>query len=816
MAKLETWYKQDLKRPLVVHKHTDVFNQDSMGNLIGVEVYSDGEPVVLSGSISGYCLLADGTTVPAVGANRSGNKASVLIPQTAYSVPGPITITIKNVEEDNITTLCATVGVVRQSVSGNLVNPGSVVTDWSNNINVQLQAVQTAADNVGAIVAAPFDENTVYVAGNYVTNNGNLYRITADHAAGVAWSGTAKVQCTVGHELEALNNHFIANWNLIDPDEASGEKTGFIPVELNVRYNIIHAQSKGQFQYGLSLYGSNKTMLYISQLVDESTDGTNYSYSCTFSESAIAYVKIKINSAPSGIDTTDFSKVYFGKGSEYIDFADYNVINAIKKVKDDVSDLADEISDLNSALGTVPSGKTAQGQITDNASDISELKSAVNNVEDAVFTNEVVTVNNFTGSYNQVSLGNGYKYVAAIVPAGGVVTDLQVLVPANSTQYVKLEKWVYNSTTAEYEKPSETVEAISVTAQGNLYVLHFPKFTCESATLITFNDTSSSGWLKATTATWTLKRFLATETSVAESEFLNTSWQLAFSISYYTSENQIADIKASVLALNKKAIHKVIVSKDGKGDYTSVKTAIDTEPENTIIYVMPGVYTEETIDCRLKRVIVIGADRNQCIIQNPNGLYANPTFWAACGYFENLTILAPYISGTSEEVGVSDLGSYAMHIDTTNYNIDKQLELHHCTLQSDFFPAMGIGLRKGFTLIIDDCELINNQVVGRGDYSDEGTLGALYFHDAEGAPGDQNIKVHNSVMRSNLQYAMTPYKAYGQADVTVNCEFINNVLYSKTHGLTNNIWFRNDPFNSENGNFKLTIGFGNSNDSINN
>lgn len=206
MARIETWYKQDLKRPLVVHKHTDVFNQDSKGNLIGVEVYSDGEPVVLAGSISGYCLLADGTTVPAVGANRSGNKASVLIPQTAYGVPGPITITIKNVDGDNIATLCATVGIVRQSVSGNLVNPGSVVTDWSNDINAQLQAVQTAADNVGAIVAAPFDENTVYVAGNYVTNNGNLYRITADHAAGVTWADTAKEQCTVGSELSDLKS----------------------------------------------------------------------------------------------------------------------------------------------------------------------------------------------------------------------------------------------------------------------------------------------------------------------------------------------------------------------------------------------------------------------------------------------------------------------------------------------------------------------------------------------------------------------------------------------------------------------------------
>lgn len=213
MAQLETWYKQDLKKPLVVHRHADVFNQDSRGNLIGVEIYSDGEPVTLSGSIDGYCLLSDGTTVSAVGANRTGNKASILIPQTAYNVPGPITITIKNTDGNDITTLCAVVGLVRQSVSGNLVQPGDIVTDWSQSINSQLQAVQDAADNVGAIVAAPFAENTAYVVGNYVTYNGNLYRITADHAAGVTWANTSKKQCTVGTELYDLKSALLAQFN---------------------------------------------------------------------------------------------------------------------------------------------------------------------------------------------------------------------------------------------------------------------------------------------------------------------------------------------------------------------------------------------------------------------------------------------------------------------------------------------------------------------------------------------------------------------------------------------------------------------------
>lgn len=39
-----------------------------------------------------------------------------------------------------------------------------------------------------------------------------------------------------------------------------------------------------------------------------------------------------------------------------------------------------EFTELKNALGTVPSGKTAQGQITDNASDIADLESAIDSM----------------------------------------------------------------------------------------------------------------------------------------------------------------------------------------------------------------------------------------------------------------------------------------------------------------------------------------------------------------------------------------------------------------------------------------------------
>ena len=268
----------------------------------------------------------------------------------------------------------------------------------------------------------------------------------------------------------------------------------------------------------------------------------------------------------------------------------------------------------------------------------------------------------------------------------------------------------------------------------------------------------------------------------------------------------------------KSSATSVVVDENGTGDYTSLLDAMTTEPENTIIYVHPGIYEQDMTSCLQKRVIVIGTDRNQCIIRDPDGRYGHHPLYVSCGYFENLTIEAPYINGTSTELTVNDLGAYAVHIDTDNdYGVGKQIEFHHCNISSDFFPAIGAGLRKDMTLIIDDCWLSNGQIVGRGDYSDEGTLGALYFHDSNGTQGDQYIIVKNSVLKSNLQYAMCPYQVTRTPQNNrVHCNFINNVLYSSIGKYNDTIWFRGDPFNISTGIFDIVIGYGNSIASINN
>ena len=140
MAVVETWVRCELTESVKVHYlKGNVFSQDSQGNKIGVEVYKDGEAVSLSGSVNGYCVLADGSTVPVSGA-RSGNKATITLLQACYAVPGPISIVVKLTDGNTITTLACVVGTVYLSKTDNMVTPSqTVITDWSQQISETLQ-----------------------------------------------------------------------------------------------------------------------------------------------------------------------------------------------------------------------------------------------------------------------------------------------------------------------------------------------------------------------------------------------------------------------------------------------------------------------------------------------------------------------------------------------------------------------------------------------------------------------------------------------------------------------------------------------------
>lgn len=105
MAVFESWFEQDIKKPVVPIKYPGmIFRSDSGANLIGVKVLDDGAPATLSGTVSAKILRPDGTTITQTG-SRSGNQCMVTLPATAYAVSGELLLTLKLTDGDSTTTL---------------------------------------------------------------------------------------------------------------------------------------------------------------------------------------------------------------------------------------------------------------------------------------------------------------------------------------------------------------------------------------------------------------------------------------------------------------------------------------------------------------------------------------------------------------------------------------------------------------------------------------------------------------------------------------------------------------------------------------
>lgn len=146
MPKVEHWFKQDLKNPVKVHSlNGSVFTLDNVGSVIGVEVFDSGNPVALTGTVNGYVILPDDTTISVVG-TRSNNKASINLPQSALAIPGFIKIAVKLTNSSEITTLLAVVATVYKSRTDTIITPSQqIITDWSQQIAAEMQAVEDAS-----------------------------------------------------------------------------------------------------------------------------------------------------------------------------------------------------------------------------------------------------------------------------------------------------------------------------------------------------------------------------------------------------------------------------------------------------------------------------------------------------------------------------------------------------------------------------------------------------------------------------------------------------------------------------------------------
>lgn len=216
MAVFETILRSDLQTPVqVVRLQGNLFSADNEGNRITVEVTDNGEPAALEGNVSGYVIRPDGKTVVIIGTLEE-NRASIVLPASAYVFVGPISAVIKVGE----TTVGAFVANVYKTTTDEIIDPGRVIPSLAellaliadcreateDAVEATEDAVEATEDAIEATtdaIAATTAANDAATLANEKATLANTKAELADEKATAANTATGRAN-TAAYMIEAM------------------------------------------------------------------------------------------------------------------------------------------------------------------------------------------------------------------------------------------------------------------------------------------------------------------------------------------------------------------------------------------------------------------------------------------------------------------------------------------------------------------------------------------------------------------------------------------------------------------------------------
>lgn len=135
---------------------------DADGNRFGFRCLRNGEPVSLTGSaVVGHFIRADGNTIQLDG-EIDGDTAFVSLPGTCYAVEGQFTLAIKLSGGGVVGTIRMVDGTVINTTNGAVIDPGGVIPDLSDYLEVVEDAEGAAETVLGFSVTAELISGTDY------------------------------------------------------------------------------------------------------------------------------------------------------------------------------------------------------------------------------------------------------------------------------------------------------------------------------------------------------------------------------------------------------------------------------------------------------------------------------------------------------------------------------------------------------------------------------------------------------------------------------------------------------------------------------
>ena len=300
----------NLDRPVTTNwLKGDLFSGEAMAHAFKLTAVRDGEPVALSGTVTGRFVRANYTSI-LLGGSIVDGKAYVELPQDCYNVPGRFEMVIMVTDSDRTVCTYSIVGNVRRTQIGDLIDSGDIVPDIDNILNVydDMQAAVTHANEMidamkatfpvatagpAAVVAVddaaplPPDALTVAIAasqsGEGDPSPDNIRPITG-------WTGANVLHGSFPDDVTWIEGKVIdANGAVID-SSIGGAYSSLIPLETG-QYVHLYGVTTAQGRI-LRVHGYNSSGEWVRQLAN-STKAQIGQYFVTLAiTSDIKYIRI--------------------------------------------------------------------------------------------------------------------------------------------------------------------------------------------------------------------------------------------------------------------------------------------------------------------------------------------------------------------------------------------------------------------------------------------------------------------------------------------------------------------------------------------
>lgn len=212
-----------------------LYTGESQAHVFEIECYQQGSKISLGGTVSGKFIRANGTTAPVVGTIIDGKAVAALSP-ACYAIPGRYQLTIFNTSGSDTVCVYSAVGTVNISETSTIIDPGTIIPD----INTLIAEIEAAVASIPAdysalweTIAPAFSSSVEYVAGQYVTYDGGMYRFKNAHSG--TWSVADVVSVSVGGDLTGLDKKIKGLQDIVTTEIATGAT--FDTIETGKAYN---------------------------------------------------------------------------------------------------------------------------------------------------------------------------------------------------------------------------------------------------------------------------------------------------------------------------------------------------------------------------------------------------------------------------------------------------------------------------------------------------------------------------------------------------------------------------------------------------